>query len=940
MHSEPTANALLSTLGFNVDITRHVKNLRLDIEEDFDVDELRKEWRSYFEGYRTHLSYVFDDLVTEGRDEEGRFLLVKAGVLEEKRKLIERIGPWNFGDLGNEGRREVRALGIFSSWIRNTDLKEWGNNKLAYRLDDKEPRVYHIHHDLGHSFGGMLPEKLNAFSWNWARKRLTGDLRLDSYSAQPNRLRDDITWADARWMGRLIGQLSRGQIREAVDYGGWPQPAAALLTEKLIARRNDMMESLELVGEPTPSGPIALMPVERELTTPDGAVVDGVLVQDRFPETPVALANYWEALLRPVLDKALLAVVATLQSSVGQVVEIVFDDRSVGLPEGLVVEILVQVRRDVEANPDPDSFDDYFLARDQLRLGFRLGGGFVGRGEGTIWRQYTMLQPFGTEEAARFARGTIVDLLLPLKVRRAEVPEKYVLMRETFMDARVRVISDDLSGGALPAGAEVSFGRSRTSRDVISRVGDRVRVFEDVTYGDEAAYRAFAKAVFVRIPLLVGAGTRGTVDGTLFVLDDAFAEGGDERERAEAALQRMLRTGDASTLAEIAPARPITSRFRERSRWAGVFNIIETSRWNRVDDVSIDDENGKPRSFTQYAGEIFEGWTFLDFGEHSSARMHAVVPDDEDEKAALELHFFVDDLDVWEQELAGGYLPFANRLAHPLREKSPARAHTLIGEDRLLPLTPSLHGYGERWGHLRFEASMGFSEKGVDAVATLEEGELWAALADDPQLPAHEIRRAERILSIRNPVERRVQLRRLPSHVRRVAGAAHHTLRKLRAARESSNRSERFRHVVDALEIAVFRTGDTWDPAVLSALRRAAGPKHISVRAKIAPPPWRENTLVGDVPLRGSTHEKRKRPPYRPVLFNPRTPIDEYRMLDRIGDAARGTRPQARRKKKRERPNPLDVISGDAEPPSETPESTDRDAGPNEGRPQSSPAPE
>ena len=80
IHSEPTVNALLSTLGFNTDLTRYVRDFRLDLG-DVDVDELRYEWRSYFENHRMHLRYDFDDYFVEGSDDEGRFLLVREGVL-------------------------------------------------------------------------------------------------------------------------------------------------------------------------------------------------------------------------------------------------------------------------------------------------------------------------------------------------------------------------------------------------------------------------------------------------------------------------------------------------------------------------------------------------------------------------------------------------------------------------------------------------------------------------------------------------------------------------------------------------------------------------------------------------------------------------------------------------------------------------------------------
>ena len=66
-----------------------------------------------------------------------------------------------------------------------------------------------------------------------------------------------ITYADARWMTRQIAQLSRKQIVQAVSIGHWPRAAGELLTEKLIHRRNQLVEAFDLVGTPSPSGSCA-----------------------------------------------------------------------------------------------------------------------------------------------------------------------------------------------------------------------------------------------------------------------------------------------------------------------------------------------------------------------------------------------------------------------------------------------------------------------------------------------------------------------------------------------------------------------------------------------------------------------------------------------------------------------------------------------------------
>ena len=124
-----------------------------------------------------------------------------------------------------------------------------------------------------------------------------------------------------------------------------------------------------------------MLPVERKITTADGSVVDGEFVDGEFEFSTQQFANYWEELLGPVFDKAILFFTDQLQRGIGQVPELIFDPRSAGIPRGLVTELLVNFKRQVEENRNPASASDYYLTRDTFLLGARLGAGYVGRGE-------------------------------------------------------------------------------------------------------------------------------------------------------------------------------------------------------------------------------------------------------------------------------------------------------------------------------------------------------------------------------------------------------------------------------------------------------------------------------------------------------------------------------------------------------------------------------
>ncbi len=58
-----------------------------------------------------------------------------------------------------------------------------------------------------------------------------------------------MTIDDARWIARLIGQLSPSQILAALTASGYDAPTVQLYTRKLLRRRNKMMEDLGLAAE-------------------------------------------------------------------------------------------------------------------------------------------------------------------------------------------------------------------------------------------------------------------------------------------------------------------------------------------------------------------------------------------------------------------------------------------------------------------------------------------------------------------------------------------------------------------------------------------------------------------------------------------------------------------------------------------------------------------
>jgi hypothetical protein len=168
------------------------------------------------------------------------------------------IGPWSWDRLGHSERREVRGAALLFAWTNCFDVR-WDNN----RLKRDGAGIRHIISDLGNGLGRADNFKVDAqglvneFPWTFTeapvvdrRGRERRSFRIVSY--QPifgNDAFRDMTVDDARWMARLIAQLTETQIQQALIAAGYTSAEVRLYTEKLVSRRDRMIRDLGLAKE-------------------------------------------------------------------------------------------------------------------------------------------------------------------------------------------------------------------------------------------------------------------------------------------------------------------------------------------------------------------------------------------------------------------------------------------------------------------------------------------------------------------------------------------------------------------------------------------------------------------------------------------------------------------------------------------------------------------
>ncbi len=190
------------------------------------------------------------------------YLVMAPANVQPRDGPTQSIGSWDFGQLGHENLRELRGAGLLAAWLSWFDSRP-DNTKLRLVRDTEEVELQHFFSDLGGGMGagrGLFSprgENPNDFPWTFTSPeivrgpgRMTTPFRIQHFKPTvPTPAFAAMTADDARWMARLIGQLSENQLRAALIASGYDNAAARLYLEKLISRRDQMIRDLRLQDE-------------------------------------------------------------------------------------------------------------------------------------------------------------------------------------------------------------------------------------------------------------------------------------------------------------------------------------------------------------------------------------------------------------------------------------------------------------------------------------------------------------------------------------------------------------------------------------------------------------------------------------------------------------------------------------------------------------------
>lgn len=167
-------------------------------------------------GYETEIAHLIPRLTIEGK---GTFENVR---LEARPKSIDRVSDWKWDNNPFIGKPEFQGLKVMMVLINNWDIKDSNNEILAAKNEATgENELRYIISDLGGSFGktgGFFARSRNKptdFVKADFIKSVKGNVIDFNYGGKSKKLFENLTLADAKWLGDILSRLSDQQIKDA-----------------------------------------------------------------------------------------------------------------------------------------------------------------------------------------------------------------------------------------------------------------------------------------------------------------------------------------------------------------------------------------------------------------------------------------------------------------------------------------------------------------------------------------------------------------------------------------------------------------------------------------------------------------------------------------------------------------------------------------------------
>ncbi|MES2854551.1 MAG: hypothetical protein V4692_01755 [Bdellovibrionota bacterium] len=832
IHADPTVAAFTMALGFTADVTKYSKDIKVILGKT-PLSDVKRDWEVYYKRDVNRIepagSYVFEDYVKEvGVDANGEsFIVFKEGLIESKPKEIERVGPWAFADNGVSSLREVRGLMMVQLWLDNNDVKEFDNNRVLMRENGKGGfDVFNIISDLGHSMSVLMVELPDHYFAKMVDKNDSKAITLHNRSLQVSSIKGKISYDDARWGIRLIAQLSRQQIEAGVGQGQWPKCIGELYVEKMISRRNDLVKNFGLSGEFAP------MPLKLDL---DKVNLKNYCDMKAVKKgTTLAFEYGVKEALRPVAVAIERAALNAARSAIGSKNKFVLKSADFKLDTGIVSEVILNFKRDIEINLEPETEMDQYIVQDHFEIGLRLGVSYGLYKDAVYTRRYSLSYPVRSMSDARLHNRFVVNAFLAQDIANDRLPEKYVLKTEHAIEHGFGVeFKNSLS--PYPIAGKIGHAKIHLMRSILDhRDPERFVLYRDRAEYAQNIVQASLKLGPLKLPFFDALKAWGESSGMgmSFTARDLETDSNLAKSLSGAVME-----GDFANLRENEVRFAMKNRFNNgNSGWNILLKTNSSDR--RLDRISLSSD-GKVEDFVQYQTTKKRSSNYVISKEEKNVRVEAYSVITE-KGPAFQVHVDVvgTDSNTKDKEMAKEYLKFINDLS--------------VDSQKLVKLSPEL-GYttNGRWGGIVMRSNTVYYHEALTKLLDSSATDLQLALSNIAGDDQSELKQqAEKF-------------------VRRVSEA------KLEKSMEAkvAKIAEAFRGLVFKAKSGFF------DSRLLGAVHRLVTKEAIYSYSEITVPQSEELNLIGEIEMIGIIGEKKEKSRSY-LMYSPTTPTDLYFMFD------------------------------------------------------------
>jgi hypothetical protein len=821
VHSEITSGLLMATLGYNIDMTRYARDFKMIIPKKIKFRDIKKEWNSYFQ------NYDIDKYIKEqGKTDSGEdYVIFTEVIMETKPDEILRAGPWAWGKLGKRGLREARGMLLFNMWVGNTDIKESENNKMVMKpKDDGTYEIFHMQHDMGFSFGRWLPEKPGEFPWDIISKSTSGEIGINYRSFQTNSGFDHVTYADMKWMARQIAQLTRSQISRSIELAGWPESLQSLLVEKLINRRNQLVNAFEMSDE------YPIMPCDRTLTTNDNAIQNGRLTQSHFEGHTQTYHNETLNLLKPVYEGLEMLAVQALQGVAASFDRKTFVASDFGIEKDIISEVEVTFGREILPNTRQTGDDDKFIVEDTMNIRFGFGYGIILRGKANYVKTYKLAYPVKDRQSGMYNNNFIVNVLLPYHARIGKLPKNYILIMEDAIEAEGIV---EFAPQNTYLGTSLSALVGKLSRTVVSFKENKYKIFKDKSLYRELNHRIFAHFWILRIPIWKWTNNKGHLHRDVYEINPSK---GDANSKL-AAIDQFLRSNDENFLEEVAERSDLSTQYHLNRMRLNFLSLFKFRSLRRIDHIRENEfDNGaieETRNLLQISHLGLSQWAIVGNDHTKELKLTAKIQDNgEIKNPTVQINLLLVDRDTKSKELSNSYIPMLNRLSN---------------DNKFIDFSPSLHSTNDRWGETHMYANLVYGEEAIDKIINFTENDLWNSLSQVSGVSVKDLQYRQ-IGTVRSHGQR--QSNPLGQRLRMI-------IAKLKKTRLQTGKAQLI-SFMDALNKAVWKGEGSFNPYILATFNRLLNKKHFYLTGLIMQAQDKENKFPARTPLYNEIGETRE----------------------------------------------------------------------------------